>query len=66
MYVVIVGKMFGTKTVHGPFSTSAEADSWALDNAQGQHSEVVPLEGIAAPPAKPRAGPTEVQWLHED
>lgn len=42
--IVIVGTMFGAKSVHGPFDNEAIAQSWAQNNAADpQHYEVVPL-----------------------
>lgn len=51
-YVVVVGNMFGGKTIHGPFEDSVsfwakeKAEQWAEEHAQGQHFEVVKLEYV--------------------
>ncbi len=43
-YIVIVGTLFGNKTIHGLFDNTHEASAWANDNAGGQNYEVVPLQ----------------------
>lgn len=44
-YVVIVGNMFGSKTIHGPFYTIEEAEAWIQAHRllNGQHYEMEEL-----------------------
>lgn len=44
MHVVIVGTMFGNKTIHGPFYDFDRAFDWVESDAKGQNYEIVPLE----------------------
>lgn len=44
-YVVIVGKLFGHKTIHGPFPNHEEAEIWGFNNCSHprQNWEIVEL-----------------------
>ncbi len=44
MFVVIVGNIFGAKSVHGVFPSNLLAEEWIVYNAGGQHCEIVPLQ----------------------
>lgn len=41
--IVIVGDLFGSKTVHGTFRNKADAKTWSLKNVGDQHSEIIDL-----------------------
>ena len=43
-FIVIVGSLFGNKTVHGPFKDDDDVNQWVALHCKGQHYEVVPLE----------------------
>jgi hypothetical protein len=43
-YIVIVGTMFGSKTIHGPFGTYEAAENWAFLECDLQRYEIVPME----------------------
>ena len=44
MCVVIVGSMFGLKTIHGPFENQEHACHWISIFIKSQHYEIVELE----------------------
>lgn len=46
MFIVIVGTLFGNKTVHGPFQNWDHANQWASVFVSNQHYEIVKLEKI--------------------
>lgn len=46
MYIVIVGTLFGNKTLHGPFDDTEHANQWASVNVGNQHFEIVPLQTL--------------------
>ena len=52
MYIVIVGAMFKTKTVYGPFENFDHADQWVTSQdwivKEQYHYEIVPLLQIQA------------------
>lgn len=43
-FVVMVGQVFGPKTMHGPFKDSDDVNQWVSLHCKGQHYEVVALE----------------------
>lgn len=45
MFVVIIGTMFGNKTIHGPFEDLFSANKWVIHYVDGQPYEIVRLEG---------------------
>ena len=42
--VVIVGTLFGPKTIHGPFKDADDVNQWVSTNCGNQPYEVVPLQ----------------------
>lgn len=44
-YIVIMGRIFGNKRVHGPFNTEEDAKKWAEASIKkGVHWEVTGME----------------------
>lgn len=43
MYVVVIGEIFGMKTVHGPFNDSVSAERWIAKINTRQHAEIIKL-----------------------
>jgi hypothetical protein len=43
MFVIVVGTMFGPKTIHGPFEDAEHANQWASINVGKQPYEIIPL-----------------------
>lgn len=44
-WVVVVGTMFGNKTIHGPFTSQADMSDWIESYGVGQPCEIVELLG---------------------
>jgi hypothetical protein len=43
-YIVVVGKLFGPITFHGPFATQEHAERWAATYADTQPYTIQPLQ----------------------
>lgn len=43
-FIVIVGTLFGPKTIHGPFKDGDDVNQWVALHCKAQQYEVVPLE----------------------
>lgn len=52
MFVIVIGTMFGAKTIHGPFVNYEDASIWVYSLPYRRPFEIVPLKSPDYPPER--------------